>query len=383
VTAPTTRAEVEALIGRMALRAELERPGPDACERCGTRRNVVRTSLFSLCLRHCPRLPDPDELDMLAEHGPPPELTAGRKSKRERGYRPWTPRSRARATLDQVLAIFEKYEDQRPLTGRQVLYRMMVHFDHPKEIEGHLYYVLDRGRRAKLIPFEWVRDDNIVTYSSPWYDGPEDFWDETGRRIKDYRRDRQAGQRVRIELWCEAAGMGPQLDRVARDYSVPVFSNGGNNSISAQRQVVDHALGRDVPTVLLHVGDFDPYGEDIFTAFVENAQAFLAEDRIVGTQRIEPVRVALTDAQVQALGLPTQPTKKAKEKSQATLRERWVARYGDRTCQAEALPPDVLAKVVQEAIEDHLDLDRRQEQVEQEEPDRTEMLRALPAGEAA
>ena len=101
--------------------------------------------------------------------------------------------------------------------------------------------------------------------------------------------------------------MGPQLDRVAREYSVPVFSNGGNNSISAQRQVTDHALSRSVPTVLLHVGDFDPSGEDIFTAFVENAQAFLDKDRIVGTQRIEPVRVALTDAQVQR-GLPTQPT---------------------------------------------------------------------------
>jgi hypothetical protein len=115
---------------------------------------------------------------------------------------------------------------------------------------------LDHTRVIDVI--EWVRDDNIVSYSSPWYDDPEDFWDETGRRIKDYRRDRQAGQRVRIELWCEAAGMGPQLDLVCRDYSVPVFSNGGNNSISAQRQVVDHALSRDVPTVLLHVGDFDP-----------------------------------------------------------------------------------------------------------------------------
>lgn len=328
----------------------------------------------------------PDPLDMVGEMFGEAERTAGRtnsstrSTRRPRGYRNWRPQRKTRRLLDQILSIFEEYRDHRPLTGRQVLYRMMGQFGHPKSIEGSVYNILDRARRARIIAFGWVRDDNIVTYSSPGYDGPEAFWDETGRRIKGYRRDRQSGQRVRIELWCEAAGMGPQLDRVARDYSVQVFSNGGNNSISAQRQVVDHALGRDVPTVLLHVGDFDPYGEDIFTAFVENAQAFLEEDRIVGTQRIEPVRVALTDAQAQKL--PTQRTNPPKKnnKAQATIRERWIARYGDRTCQAEALPPDDLANVVRQAIEEHLDLDLWQRQVEQEEPDRTGMFKALPAG---
>ena len=56
---------------------------------------------------------------------------------------------------------------------------------------------------------------------------------------------------------------------------------------------------------------------------------------------------------------------------------------GDRTCQAEALAPDVLAKIVRETIEDHLDLDPYEAEVALEELDRTQLLRALPAGEAA
>jgi hypothetical protein len=133
--------------------------------------------------------------------------------------------------------------------------------------------------------------------------------------------------------------------------------------------------------VLLHVGDFDPYGENIFNAFVENAQAFLAKDRIIGTQRIEPVRVALRDDQVQA-GLPTQRTNrpKGKGKAHATIRERWISRYGDRTCQAEALAPDVLAQIVREAIEDHLDLDLWERQVAAEKQDQTALYRSLPSG---
>lgn len=308
------------------------------------------------------------------------ELAAGCKSTRERGYVAWSPRSKAKAMLAQILAIFEEYADHRPLTGRQVLYRMMGQYGHPKSIEQQVYYCLDRGRRARMIPFAWVRDDNVVTYSSPWYEDRDAFLDETGRRIKGYRRDRQSGQRHRLELWCEAAGMGPQLERVARDYSVPLFSNGGNNSISAQRQVVEHAVDHDVPLVLLHVGDFDPYGESIFTAFVENAQAFLEEDRIIGSQRIEPVRVALTDTQVRTRGLPTQSTNMPKGKPHATIRERWIARYGDRTCQAEALAPNVLADVVRDAIEDRLDLGRYRQEIETEKRDQTALYRALPAG---
>ena len=193
------------------------------------------------------------------------------------------------------------------------------------DVESRVYYCLDRGRRARMIPFEWVRDDNVVTYSSPWYEGPEGFWDHVGREARNYRVTARPAS-ARLEQWCEAAGMGPQLDRVAWDYSVPVFSNGGNNSISAQRQVVDHALGRDVPTVLLHVGDFDPYGESIFTAFVENAQAFLEKDRIVGTQRIEPVGWRSPMTQVKASAFPRSGPGDQPSKFHATIRERWIDR---------------------------------------------------------
>jgi len=57
-----------------------------------------------------------------------------------------------------------------------------------------------------------------------WHGGPDDFWDDTARRMQGYTRDCQGGQRLRLELWCEAAGIAPQLARVADRYSVPVYS---------------------------------------------------------------------------------------------------------------------------------------------------------------
>jgi hypothetical protein len=92
--------------------------------------------------------------------------------------------------------------------------------------------------------------------------------------------------------------------------------------------------------------------------------------------------VALIDQQVRLLGLPTQTTtNKPKPKSaEATVRQRWIRRYGDRTCQAEALAPDALAKIVRETMEEHLDVDLWRRQVELEPGDQTAMYRALPAG---
>jgi hypothetical protein len=311
------------------------------------------------------------------------KITAGRKTGRDRGYVAWAPQKKTMAILEQVQSILTEYRAHWPVTGRQILYRMIGRFDFPKENEDQLYYLLGRARRARLIPFEAIRDDGVVTYSPEWYDSPDDFWDGVDGQIREYRRDRQAGQPHRIELWCEAEGMAPQLAQVANDYSVKVFTCGGANSITAIRQIVDRARLRDGATVLLHIGDFDPYGENIFNALVEDAQAFLEEDRIIGTQRIEPIRVALTVDQVEEFDLPTQKTKASKNGSKAheTIRQRWIEQYGDRTCQVEALAPDQLAEVVDNAIREQIVyIDSYHRQVDEEAVDRDAMLRALPAG---
>ncbi|MFI5978886.1 hypothetical protein [Streptomyces sp. NPDC051452] len=75
----------------------------------------------------------------------------------------------------------------------------------------------------------------------------------------------------------------------------------------------------------------------------------LAEDVIAFAESagagVEFQRVAVTPEQIATYNLPTAPPK-------ATDR-RWFS--GTTTTQAEALPPDVLASIVREAIEAHRD----------------------------
>jgi hypothetical protein len=303
------------------------------------------------------------------------DVTAGRDirpgRRRPRGYKAWNPRPQTLLLLEQVDCVLEEYSDFLPLTVRQIFYRLVgAHGYEKSELAySRLAEALVRARRSRLIPFGWIRDDGVVTIANPYYESAESFWNAVGGQIKGYRRDRQHGQSFRIELWCEAAGMLAQLERIASRYSVPVYSAGGFASLSAVRQIVDRARERDQATVLLHVGDLDPSGESIFEAMTEDAQAFLSEDQIIGTQRIIPDRVALTAEQVVMYELETSPPKKSDGRSSG---------WAGGTCQLEALAPDVLAQLVELAILSWIDEDVLRRQVELEEQDRNELYRALP-----
>jgi hypothetical protein len=303
------------------------------------------------------------------------DFTASRENgshRRPKGYADWRPQARTLVLLEQVQGVLEEYGDYLPLTVRQIFYRLVgAHgFEKSERAYARLADHLVRARRAGLIPFEAIRDDGVVVMERRHYGGIEDFHDETANRAEGYRRDRQHGQPFHVELWCEAAGMLQQLDRVARGLSVPVFSAGGFASLTATRDIAERALGLNRPTVVLHVGDFDPSGESIFEALAEDAAAFVRADRVVRTIDLLAERVALTAGQVEAYGLETAPPKASDSRS---------AGWRGETCQLEALAPDVLADVVRDAIVARFDSGVLRGVLEEERGERAELL-GLPRG---
>jgi hypothetical protein len=275
--------------------------------------------------------------------------------------------------LEQVQEVLAEYAEHLPLTVRQIFYRLVARHGYPKTDRAYanLAEHLVRARRARILPFAHIRDDGVVQHHSKWHASTADFWDQVGVGIRRYRRDRQEGQAQRVELWCESAGMAPQLARVANPYSVPVFSSGGFASLTAVRLIAERALDQLVPTVLLHVGDYDPSGRAIFDAMAEDAAAFVAEDRIIGNLSIEPLRVALLPDQVVEYDLPTAPAKGSDTRS-----NNWTG----GTCQLESLAPDVLATIVRDAIAYWFNAEPLEVQLAAEEEDKIELYRGLPRG---
>jgi hypothetical protein len=270
-----------------------------------------------------------------------------------RGYLyDWHPERETQIMLGRAQAILEEYADYLPLTCRQVYYRMIAEFHYPKgeAFERSLYDVLDKARRAKVIPFKSIRDDGIMG-GGWWPTHPDQMIESWKLQARNYNRDVQERQDIRIQIWCEAAGMIPQLSKVADPYSIPVYSCGGFNSLTSIRQVVDSCLyDTDGPTLLLHLGDCDPSGYSIFQAVVEDVSEFLGQDRLYAEQEFRFERVAITLEQVQEHKLESDPITTNDSRSRI-----WRRNGLTHKVELEAMAPDLIASLLTEAIERHID----------------------------
>lgn len=297
-------------------------------------------------------------------------------SQRPRGYADWSPKPETLALIENVNAVFQEYRDQLPLTLRQVFYRLVGAFGYEKTERAYsrLGEHLVRARRAQLIPMNYIRDLGGQQRGGTGFESIEEFMQDIREAAGGYSRDKTEGQQTRVELWCEAEGMIDQMARVANQYDIRSFSAGGFASVTVTYQIARRALAFDGPTVILHVGDYDPSGESIYDAIVQDASAFVWQERRhrgVPDAAIIPRRVALTLEQVEEYDLPTAPPKSSDSRS---------ANWDGDTCQAEAMPPDILQSVVREAVEAEIDMDAYQEIVDAEEDERgriEEWLEAL------
>lgn len=301
--------------------------------------------------------------------------TAGRKTGRPRGYIPdYRPQKKTRDLLEQVGFVLEEYRDYWPLTCRQIFYRLVGAHGYPKSEQayGRLCHHLANARRARMISFNAIRDDGVTTYGLDHFDDHDAFLRRIRLMGESYKRNKLAEQDVHVEVWCEAAGMLPQLHSVAEPYSVPVYSSGGFDSLTAKKRLADRICDIGKEAVILHLGDFDPSGESIFESVAEDVTAFVHADRPWATVSANFVRVALTAQQIQEFQLPTAPPKASDTRSKS---------WDGGTCQLEALPPDVIAEILDDAICERFDHDQLDDDREREKVERQRIVLSLPAPE--
>ncbi|MBM2293457.1 hypothetical protein JQX09_15615 [Sulfitobacter pseudonitzschiae] len=235
---------------------------------------------------------------------------------------------------------------------------------------GRLCHHLANARRGKLIAFDAIRDDGVTTWSMDHFNDHDDFLRHVRELGYGYTRNKLTAQEVHIEVWCEAAGMLPQLYRVAEPFSVPVYSSGGFDSLTSKKRLADRICAIGKRAIILHLGDYDPSGESIFDAVAQDVEAFVMADRPHGLVSVEFERVTLIDEQVQAFDLPTSPAKVSDSRS-----KNWTG----GTCQLEALPPDAISGILKAAITLRFDYDQLADDQSAEDRDRMMISGLLPA----
>jgi len=136
--------------------------------------------------------------------------------------------------------------------------------------------------------------------------------------------------------------MKPQIDRIVGDFGISVIPSGGFDSLTAKYDLA-RALGSfDGTSEVLDIGDHDPSGAHRYLSLAEDVQALIEDLGLPG--KVTFTRLAVIPEQIDALGLPTAPPKPTDRRA-----------FDGETVQAEAIPPDVLAGIVADAIGARID----------------------------
>ena len=283
---------------------------------------------------------------------------------RPRGFIDWKPQAATVALLDQVRDVLDEYADYLPMTVRQVFYRLVgAHgYDKTERAYERLSESLNRARRAELVPMDAIRDGGTARVEPIFWQDADDFLSGYRDAARAFRLDRQDGQPIRLLLLCEAAGMVPQLARTVRDYGLPVISSGGFESVTEKHELALDLARYGEPIEVLHIGDHDPSGAHLFLALAEDVEAFGLRYGLDVTF----TRLAVIPDQIEALALPTAPAKATDNRA-----------FMGETCQAEAIAPDDLARIIQEAIDDRLDREAYEDVLDREQATRDDLNERL------
>jgi len=296
------------------------------------------------------------------------ELLGGAKRKRTRvrGFADWNPSEESLALLDLIRQVLAEYAHYLPLTIRQIFYRLVgAHgYDKTELAYERLCERINRARRARLIDMDDIRDDGGVMLKPSYWSGADQFLSSVRYAGAHLRLDRQLGQQKELLLVCEAAGMAPQIQRVADPFGITVRSGGGFDSTTDQHSTARAIAASGYPTEMLHIGDLDPSGAHLCLAWLENVEAFTRE---YGGE-VTTTRLAVTRQQVRELRLETSPPKPTDNRA-----------FEGPACQAEAIPPDVLARIVREAIESRIDWGAYDAVLRREKRQRAKIRRSIGA----
>lgn len=300
---------------------------------------------------------------------------AGTGRTKPRGYiEDYNPSAETRVLLADVQGVLDQYEALLPLTVRQIYYILIGQRGYPKteQFYERLCSHVSNGRRGRMISFDAIRDDGVAGTAPNHFADKDGFYERVRRMGQGYQRDKLARQAVHLEVWCEAAGMQPQLVRTARQFSVPVYSAGGFDSTTAKYFLAQRICRVGKRAVILHLGDLDPSGVAIFESSAEDVREFVMADRKWRYVDVEFVRVALRPEQVEEFRLERGGAPKKTDSRSGKWPFAW-------TCQLEALPPDAVASLLRAAITERLDRSIFDEDIALERQERNEIVYSLPS----
>jgi hypothetical protein len=268
-------------------------------------------------------------------------------------------------TVEAVNAVIAEYA--MPLTLRQIYYRLVAAGLIPNRRSAY------NGLSAQLVKAREVGDvdeyrivDRSRTVNDISFDSPQDYLEAAIYTLKaKYLRRFWTSQEAYVEVWVEKDALSAVLAGAVKDYNTIVAPSRGYSSYSYLKSAVGRMYNNHPDAskvIVLHFADHDPSGLDMTRDLQDRFDNYAIGD-------VEVKRISLTYEQVQEHNLIPNPTKFTDTRSGG-----YMARYGDECWELDAIEPDKLVDMVNEAVEAEIDdWDAWEELKEQDTNERKEL----------
>jgi hypothetical protein len=275
--------------------------------------------------------------------------------------------------LNAVVDLIWENEEYWPLTDRRVHYLLLndpplrhdkkPNSKYENDVSSYkaLTNLLIRARLSGQVPLEAIEDPTRPIQQGGGFDSLEEFiGQEMNNFLMGYSRNLMMGQSVHIEIMLEKNALRSVVERVAREYCIPVTTGRGFSSLSPRHELQQRYFrsGKD-RLILLMLTDFDPDGEQIAVSFARS----LRDD--LGVSNIHAVKVALNAQDVIKYNLPSDMDAKPTSPNY----EKFFMAHGSKAVELDAIPVKTLEQMLRDSIESYLDMDGFNAQISLEAED--------------
>lgn len=211
------------------------------------------------------------------------------------------------------------------------------------EYKNAVTIVAGKMREESKLPWNWIVDFSRAMRKPFYYDSITDAVQSTARM---YRGDMWKHQKVHVQLWCEKATLSGLIVPITEHWQVPFTSTGGFSSKTIVHEAAEYIESIGRPTYIYTLGDHDPSGKAVEASFEKRLR------RYTKTVEIHFKKLAVTPEQIEKYHLPTRPTKIQGNPHAKKNKKYWE---GHDSVEVDALDPDELEMIIQDAIMPHLD----------------------------
>jgi len=271
----------------------------------------------------------------------------------------YTPRNfstASRMVIDSANEIIDDYAAQGfDLTLRQLYYQFVSRDLIPNTDREYkrLGSIINDARLAGLVDWEAISDRTRNLMARNWWASPGSVIESAAI---GYHRNYWKNQPYRPEVWIEKDALLGVIEPVCDRLDVPYFSCRGYTSQSEMWRAamrLENWSGDGQTPIIFHLGDHDPSGMDMTRDIGDRLDTFLAD--------CEVRRLALSMEQVQEYTPPPNPAKTTDSRF-----AQYVQLYGDESWELDALEPQVLSDLIEDAVNSVRDDDLWDETVDRE-----------------